>query len=121
VSDDGDDRVTLDWADAEVRARRLTVPLVPAASKEWATRAQDLVERLGSSGQAWGKVKVSRKRISVADVADGAASDLHHLLESAALQVNTDLAEDDDEGGDDEQSDADVALTEAFRAFAPER
>jgi hypothetical protein len=116
-----DEAITLGWADAEVHDRRLTVPLVPPASKEWAARAQDLVERLGPAGEGWGKVKVSRKRIRVADVADGRASDLHHLLESAALQVNADLADDDDDEPGGERSEADKALTEAFRAFAPER
>ena len=41
---------------------------------------------------------------------------LRHLLESAVLQANT-AFEDDDGEPDDERSEADEQMTDAFRAF----
>lgn len=43
-----------------------------------------------------------------------AEADLRHLLESAVLQANT--AFDDDDEPDDERSEADEQMTDAFRA-----
>ena len=47
----------------------------------------------------------------------GAEQDLRHLLESAVLQANADLAAPEENGN--ERSGEDAEMTEAFRAFAP--
>jgi hypothetical protein len=113
----------IDWGSATVDDARLTVPLDGAPSKEWVERVERVLDRLLShgGGGGWGEIKVSKKKLTVQDVADGSESDLRHLLESAVLQANADLADDDDDdgGGKDERSEADQQKTDAFRAFAP--
>jgi hypothetical protein len=52
-------------------------------------------------------------------VTAGAEHDLRHLLESAVLPANADLAPTEADDGADERSEDDVQMTEAFRAFAP--
>jgi hypothetical protein len=85
------DETQIDWGSASVDDGQLTVALTGKPSSEWRERVQSVLERL------------------------------RHLLESAVLQANADLA-DDDAGGDggagDERSDADQRMTDAFRAFA---
>ena len=99
---------------------RLTVSLDGEPSKEWVKRVEGVLDRLHHGGSGWGAIKVSKKRVTVADVADGSENDLRHLLESAVLQANADLADDDDGGGNGhERSEADQQKTDAFRAFAP--
>jgi hypothetical protein len=111
----------IDWGSASVDDGRLTVPLDGEPSKEWVKRVEGVLERLQSGGKGWGELKVTKKKVTVDDVADGSESELRHLLESAVLQANADLAadEDDDDGKDDERSEADQQKTDAFRAFAP--
>ncbi len=112
----------IDWGSASVDDGRLTVPLEGEPSKEWVERVEHVLDRLHHGGSGWGEIKVSKKKLTVADVPDGSESDLRHLLESAVLQANADLAaddEDDDGGEDDERSEADQQKTDAFRAFAP--
>jgi hypothetical protein len=111
----------IDWDSASVDGGRLAVPLEGKPSKEWVERVEGVLERLHSGGKGWSEIKVSKKKVTVDDVADGSESELRHLLESAVLQANADLAADeDDEGGkDDERSEADQQKTDAFRAFAP--
>ncbi len=108
----------IDWSTASVQDGDLTVDLAGDASKAWSERLQDVVERLDRPGRGWQSVKVTRKRVKVAAVAAGSEADLRHLLDSAAQQVNADFAEPDEPDGDDEGSEADRAMTEAFRAFA---
>jgi hypothetical protein len=111
----------IDWGSASVDDRSLTVALAGEPSKEWVERVERVIERLHAHGgdSGWGEIKVSKKKITVKDVADGAESDLRHLLESAVLQANADLAPEEDEGETDKRSEADQQMTEAFRAFAP--
>lgn len=56
------------------------------------------------------------------DVEEGCESDLRHQLESALLQVNSDLGAVGDEGGQavgrSPQQERDGRMTEAFRGFA---
>jgi hypothetical protein len=112
----------IDWASATVDDGRLTVALDGKPSKEWTDRVEGVLERLHShgGGGGWGAIKVTKKKLTVDDVADGSESDLRHLLESAVLQANADLAPEEQDGAkDDERSEADQQLTDAFRAFAP--
>jgi hypothetical protein len=108
----------IDWSTASVQDGDLTVELAGEASKAWADRLGDVIERLDRPGRGWQSVKVTRKRVKVAAVAAGSEGDLRHLLDSAAQQVNADFAEPEEDDGDDGASEADRAMTEAFRAFA---
>jgi hypothetical protein len=112
----------IDWSSATVDDGTLTVALDGKPSKEWADRVESVLERLDSHGGSgsWGAIEVTRKKVTVADVTDGSESDLRHLLESAVLQANADLAAPaEGESGDTERSDEDQRMTDAFRAFAP--
>ena len=113
------DEVRIDWAQAAVDGGQLTTPLAGEPTKEWAERVASVIERLHSGGSGWGAIKVTKKKVTVADVTAGAERDLRHLLESAVLQANADLAPTETNDGADERSDDDVQMTEAFRAFAP--
>lgn len=108
----------IDWAGAEVHDGTLTVPLSGNAPKAWRERVVAVADRLGHKD-----VEVKKRSLVVGDVHRGGEDELHHLLESAVLQANADLGEDDDgeEGRDepdDEASEADREMTAAFRAFA---
>jgi hypothetical protein len=113
--------VQIDWGSASVDDGKLTVPLEGEPSKEWAERVERVLDRLHSHGSGWGEIKVGKQKLTVSDVAGGSESDLRHLLESAVLQANADLAPDDDDDSPeaDERSEADQQMTDAFRAFAP--
>ena len=110
-------QASIDWASAEVEGGDLTVALTGEPNAEWAKRVQSTVERLVRSGSAWGTVEVSKTAVTVEAVAAGAEEDLRHLLDGAVQQANADFAPEDD-GGEGERSEADSAMTEAFRAFA---
>jgi hypothetical protein len=114
------DETRIDWSSASVDDGQLTVGLEGKPSSEWRTRVERVLERLQTGGSGWGAIKVGKKRLTVADVRDGSESELRHLLESAVLQANADLAPDDEDASDedDERSAADQKLTDAFRAFA---
>jgi hypothetical protein len=109
--------IAIDWASAQVRDARLRVGLSERAPEEWVETAEAVVERLGRSGHQWGEVKLTRKRVEVADVVPGAEESLKHFLESALLQANSELPEDDEDEDDAEVSDEDRQMTETFRAF----
>jgi hypothetical protein len=120
-----DDEVKIDWGEASVDGGRLTVPLSgnpPAAYKAQLAR---VIERLERGGSGWGEIKVGKAKLRVEGIGAGAESDLRHFLEAAVLQANADVRaeEDDDDDADqgDERSEPDQAMTDAFRAFAPER
>jgi hypothetical protein len=112
------DETQIDWGQATVEGGQLSAPLTGEPNKEWAERVAGVIERLHSGGSDWGAIKVTRKKITVADVTAGAEQDLRHLLESAVLQANADLAAPE-ENGEEERSDEDQQMTDAFREFAP--
>ena len=120
VPQDDHPRAFIDWASAEVKDGELTVALCGEPNAAWAKRAQAVVERLQRPGSGWGATKVTKSRIRVQDVAAGAEDDLRHVLDGAVQQANADYAapEEADDAGDGERSDADGAMTEAFRSFA---
>src|SRR3954454_5086529 len=103
----------IEWSGAEVHDGTLTVPLAGKAPKAWRERVTAVIDRLGGDG-----VEIKKGRLVVGAVEPGRESDVHHLLESAVLQANADLGEDDDEHDEDEASEADREMTAAFRGFA---
>jgi hypothetical protein len=110
----------IDWADATVDGGQLTAPITGEPTKKWAERVMSVLERLHPGGSAWGAIKVTKKKVTVDDVTAGAEADLRHLLESAVLQANADLATPPEDDGEAERSDEDQQMTDAFRAFAGE-
>ena len=114
-------RASIDWATAQVQGGALTVELAGEPNSEWAKRAQAVIERLERSGSAWGAVKITKSAVTVEAITAGTEEDLRHLLDGAVQQANADFAPDDEGGDDDERSEADSAMTEAFRSFSAER
>jgi hypothetical protein len=112
------DETQIDWAQATVDGGQLAAPLTGAPTKKWAARVDTVLERLHPGSSHWGAIKVTRKKVTVDDVRPGSESDLRHLLESAVLQANADLAAPE-EPGEGERSDEDQQMTDAFREFAP--
>ena len=121
MTDDGHQESALDWSSASVDDGRLTVPVIGDVPTGWTKRVKRVVERLERPGSRWGAVKVTTKEVRVDDVAPGAEHDLHHFLESVVLQANTDLRDDQEGGPDDERSERDQQMTEAFRSLAAHR
>lgn len=121
VAKDEHPRASIDWASATVQDRDLTVALAGEPSAAWAQRVQAVLERLERPGSAWGATKVTKTRIRVKAVTAGREDDLRHLLDGAVQQANADFAApDQDDAGDGELSEADGAMTEAFRSFSDE-
>jgi hypothetical protein len=119
MPEDDTQEPALDWGSASVDDTTLTVPVAGEVPTGWTKRVTRVVERLERPGSGWGAVKVTKKQLRVDAVRTGSEDDLHHFLESAVLQANTDLRED--EGSDDARSAEDQAMTDTFRAFADRR
>jgi len=117
MAKDDHPQASIDWASAAVKDGELTVALAGEPSTEWAQRAQAVLERLDPVGSS-GAVKVTKARIQVKAVTAGAEDDLRHLLEGAVQQANADFAPPEESHG--ELSEADSAMTEAFRSFSDE-
>ncbi|MGZ6675105.1 MAG: hypothetical protein ACXVFM_22440 [Solirubrobacteraceae bacterium] len=111
-------QASIDWASAEVRGGDLTVALAGEANREWAERVQAIVERLDRPGSAWGATKVTKAKVTVEAVGAGAEEDLRHLLDGAVQQANADFAPAEKDDAGEDPSEADAAMTEAFRSFA---
>jgi hypothetical protein len=103
----------LDWGQAVVRDGTLTLPLSQKASKRWVAEVESVLDRLAPRAE----VDVGRERLAVA-VQAGGEGDVRHLLESAVLEANSRLADEDhDDAGLDPD---DAAMTATFRSFAPD-
>jgi hypothetical protein len=109
-------QVLLDWGSAAVDGGTLTVSFTGSPPREWTAQLGQVIGRLQRTGAGWGEIDITKKKLRVDAVSPGAESDLRHFLESAVLQANADLAEDD-EGGS-ERSGPDGEMTEIFRSFA---
>jgi hypothetical protein len=110
----------IDWSGASVDGGRLTLPFDAKAPAEFKAGLIEVIERLDRGGSGWGDVKVTRSGLRVADVAEGAESDLRHFLEAAVLQANANLGteEDGEPAPDDQRSETDERMTATFRGFA---
>jgi hypothetical protein len=116
----------IEWGSAQVSERTLRVDLGGEAPKDWASRFRAVLSRLRhDGGEPWGEIKLARRRIEVADVAEGSEGDLRHLLESVVLQANTDLGllESGPESVEPETPGEarDARMASAFRDFADAR
>jgi hypothetical protein len=120
TDDDAPQEATLDWSSASVDDGRLTVPVTGEIPTGWTKRVGHVAERLGRPSNAWGALKVSKKQVEVANVEPGSETDLHHFLESAVLQANADLRDDDENTPDDKRSEEDQRMTDAFRSLVDE-
>ena len=110
-------QASIDWASAEVRGGKLTVELAGEANAEWAERVQAVLDRLDRASSGWGATKVTKSKVQVEAVSAGAEEDLRLLLDGAVQQANADFAPEDADDAGDGASEADAAMTEAFRAF----
>jgi hypothetical protein len=110
--------VEIDWSQASVDDGSLTVPFAGKTPKKWTDRLGDVTATLTRGGRGWGEVSVGRKKLRVDEVTAGCEADLRHFLESAVLQANADVPVEDEADSDEERSDADQQMTEAFRSFA---
>lgn len=114
----------IDWTSAEIKDGVLTVGLVGESPRGWTKRFEAVLALLEHGLGDWGRITVTKQRIKVLDVQEGAERELRHLLESVLLQVNSDLAPDTGGGDEDEgesgdpQVEADRKMTETFRGFA---
>ena len=116
------DEVTIDWRAASVDGGRLTVPYAGKSPEGFKPALAHVIERLERGGSGWGAIKVGKSKLRVDDVTAGSEGDLRYFLEAAVLQANADVrddTEDDDEkDASGERSEADQAMTDAFRGFA---
>jgi hypothetical protein len=112
----------IDWGSAEIRDGTLTVELTGRSSKTWNRHFAGVLGLLESSGGQWGDVEATKKGIEVEEVQEGSEGDLRHLLESAVLEVNSQLELDSDGSDSPSESDpqqaADQRMAATFRAFA---
>jgi hypothetical protein len=110
--------VAIDWASASVKDRRLTVALSEPPSKAWSDQLERVIAQLRTTGRGWGEISAGKRKLHVEEVASGAEEELRHFLESAVLQANADVPVEDEGDSEDERSDDDQRMTEAFRSFA---
>lgn len=115
--------VEIDWATAEVHDGNLKVSLTGPVCDEWRNRLDGVLARLDHSGTPWGPVRPTKRRLKVADVAEGGEDELRHFLEAAVQQTNADLAgpgpdSPDADALEDAASPSDQRMTDAFRAAA---
>jgi hypothetical protein len=115
----------IDWGSAEVEDATLTVELTGKGSKAWKQRFQSVQALLDTPHSRWGEVHIGKTAIHVADVQQGAESELRHFLESVVLQVNSELPQPEEPERDhedhaqvDEAAQADRQMTAAFGEFA---
>jgi hypothetical protein len=116
----------IDWGSAEIEDAKLTVDLTGASSKAWKHRFQGVLTLLEIPHSRWGPVHLGKKGgIQVAEVQQGAETELRHFLESIVLQANSELPQPEEARQDtkeethvDQEAQADRQMTAAFRAFA---
>lgn len=122
--------VQLNWAQANVKDARLTVPLAGEVPKGWKAHFEATVKLLGH-GQ-WGTVEIKKKAVRVDAVQSGQEENLRFYLEGVVEQANAAESADEeresgpDDDGDDKASEdvpegPDAELTDRFRAFAEQR
>ncbi|MGH2865069.1 MAG: hypothetical protein ACRDJX_07435 [Solirubrobacteraceae bacterium] len=113
----------IDWGSAEIEDGTLTVQLAGASTNAWKARFESVLALLDTPHSRWAEIGITKKAIKVSDVQQGSEAELRHLLESAVLQSNTDIAPDAppphaDRDDGDEGFDADQQMAQTFRNFA---
>ncbi len=115
----------IDWGSAQIEQAALTVDLTGASSKAWKQRFESVLALLETSHGRWGAMHLNKSGIQVAEVQQGAETELRHFLESIVLQVNSELPqpkeaqqEAEEQTHADQEAQADRQMTAAFRAFA---
>lgn len=107
----------VDWSTSEVKDGTLSVKLTSAPAKPWRRDFQRLLALLDDDGQGgWGQIVLTKRRLEVADVAEGSEDDLRHFLESAILQANSDLGTAS-AAAEDAPETRDRRMTATFRRF----
>ena len=113
--------VKLQWAGAEVKDSRLTVPLEGEPADGWSQSFERTVTLLG--GGEWGEVQVKKRKVQVSDVVPGSEEKLRHHLEAIVAQANAAIearereARDDEDGEDERAGGPDAEMTARFRSF----
>lgn len=117
--------VRLEWASAEVKDSKLTVPLEGKLPDGWSESFERTVKLLGDG--EWGEVEVKKGKVQVSDVSPGTEEKLRHHLEAIVAQANahqeaqqreTEQDRDADEPDKkNEPSGPDAEMTEHFRSF----
>jgi hypothetical protein len=110
------ERTEIDWGSASVDDGRLTVEFAGKPSKEWAARLEQVIRQLARTGGGWGEIEVKKAKLRVDAVTPGSESALRHFLEGAILQADADQPPEAD-SADEERSEPDQRMTDAFRAF----
>ncbi|MFZ1925195.1 MAG: hypothetical protein WAU42_03530 [Solirubrobacteraceae bacterium] len=115
----------IDWGSAQIEQAALTVDLTGASSKAWKQRFESVLALLETPHSRWGAMHLNKSGIQVAEVQQGAETELRHFLESIVLQVNSELPqpkeaqrEAEEQTHADQEAQADRQMTAAFRAFA---
>jgi hypothetical protein len=110
----------IDWSTAEVNEGTLSVALTGAATRPWRRDFERVLTLLGDDRHgAWGEIALTKGQVEVSEVAEGSEADVRHLLESALLQVNSDLGAEPPaapSAGEDVPA-PDRRLTVTFRRF----
>lgn len=113
----------IDWASAEVHGGEVTVELNGKIAKDWRERFAAVLHLLGPSSGGWGEVKLVKRTISVPGLQPQAEGDLRHFLESVVVQVNSELAQEDEQSEPaaqpgDRGAILDAEMTATLRSFA---
>lgn len=118
----------LNWAEAQVCDRRLTVPIEGEIPTGWKQSAELTLRLLGHGG--WGEVDVHAKKatIEVREVSPGSEESLRIHLEGVVQEANAACHEEEDDGEDgevedpeviaSEEADEEATMTKRFRSFA---
>jgi hypothetical protein len=124
MSDTSAQHPQIDWASAEVHGGEVTVELSGKVDKAWRERFAAVLRLLGPSSGGWGEVGLVKRTIKVAGLEPRAEGDLRHFLESVVVQVNSELAQGKDGGGEpapqaaDRGAILDAEMTATLRSFA---
>lgn len=108
----------IDWSTAAVEEATLTVALSGEAPRGWRSRFEAVATLLDRADGRFGRVSLRGPVITVADVLEGAESDVRHFLESVLMQANADLGLEQGPPAEDEEQEADRAMAATFRSFA---
>lgn len=111
----------IDWSTAAVEQGSLIVHISGERPRGWVKDLRGVLAILDKQDGRWGSIDVHGDTIEVPAVDPGAEESLRHLLESALLQVKSDLGIEDDDSSEDEtdpQLLADRRMAQTFRGFA---